>query len=339
MKKLTVAAALVLVAATASASNFRGADQVYVPIAGHVPGATGRFITDAYISNLSSDSVTVSVIFAPRRPDLPPGTTPGQEFPNAFTLRPFERKQFLDFFTSALNIPAETAVVGQLIFNGCRTGQNCGPETQDIDGISPHFRPISVETRTYQILNSRPVETTGQLLSGYPWYSFVSERQSNVDLDEVFITGITFTGGPGQPGTFRTNLGFVNASQYSATTIVARLFKETMDQPVGVEARVRLDPLGNVSGGLNDWFPNVPQGSNYFVIVHQTETTPFGTPPLGCEDGCPAFLTYGSVLDNASGDATTLEPQYLLELNGRAIDEIFPKRDGKRSVKRSVRSR
>jgi hypothetical protein len=326
----------VLVAATASASNFRGADQVYVPIAGHVQGATGTFITDVYITNLSSDSVTVSVIFAPRRPDLPAGTTPGQEFPNAITLRPFERKQYLDFFVSALNI--NTAVVGQLIFNGCRTSQNCGPETQDVNGISPHFRPISVESRTYQVLPHRPGETTGQLISGYPWYSFVSQRQSNVDLDEVFITGITFTGTPGQVNSYRTNLGFVNASQYSATTIVARLYKETLDTFVA-EARVRLDPLGNVSGGLDGFFPGVAQGSNYFVIVSQTETTPFGTPPTGCEDGCPAFLTYGSTLDNASGDATTLEPQYLRELDSDAIDEIFPLQSGKRSVRRSVRSR
>ncbi|HEY0156826.1 MAG TPA: hypothetical protein VGF28_05980 [Thermoanaerobaculia bacterium] len=336
MKKLTVAAAMVLIAATASASNFRGADQVYVPIAGHVQGATGTFVTDVYISNLSSDPVSVSVIFQERRPDLPPDGTVGREFANAITLRPFERKQYLDFFVSALNI--NTAVVGQLIFNGCRQNQNCGPETQDINGVSPHFRPISVETRTYQVLPSRPGETTGQLLSGYPWYSFVSQRQSNVDLDEVFITGITFTGGPGQLGTYRTNLGFVNASQYSSTTIVARLYKETLDTFVQ-EARIRLSPLGNVSGGLDGWFPGVAQGSNYFVIVSQTETTPFGTPPAGCEDGCPAFITYGSVLDNVSGDATTLEAQYLRELDSDAIDEIFPLQSGKRSVRRSVRSR
>ena len=335
MKKLTVAAALVLVAATASASNFRGADQVYVPIAGHVAGATGTFVTDVYISNLSSDPVTVSVIFQERRPDLPANGSVGTEFPNAISLRPFERKQYLDFFVSALNI--NTAIVGQLIFNGCRTGQNCGPETQNPEtGVSPHFRPISVETRTYQVLPSRPGETTGQLLSGYPWYSFVSQRQSNVDLDEVFITGITFTGTPGQLNTYRTNLGFVNASQYSSTTIVARLYHETLDNFVQ-EARVRLAPLGNVSGGVNGFFPDITQGSNYFVVVSQTETTPFGNVPVGCEDGCPAFLTYGSVLDNVSGDATTLEPQYLRELSPEAIDEIYPPQAGKRTVRRSVR--
>jgi hypothetical protein len=337
MKKLTVAAALVLVAATASASNFRGADQVYVPIAGHVAGATGTFITDVYISNLSADPVTVSVIFQERRPDLPPDGTVGREFPNAISLRPFERKQYLDFFVSALNI--NTAIVGQLIFNGCRTGQDCGPATQNPQtGVSPHFRPISVESRTYQVLPTRPGETTGQLLTGYPWYSFVSQRQSNVGLHEVFITGITVTGGPGQLNTYRTNVGFVNASQYSSTVLVARLYRETLDNLVET-ARVGLAPLGNVSGGLNQFFPSAPQGSNYFMIVSQTETAPFGNVPVGCEDGCPAFIVYGSVLDNVSGDATTLEPQYLRELTPEAIDEIYPPQAGKRSIRRSVRSR
>jgi hypothetical protein len=336
MKKLTVAAAMVLVAATASASNFRGADQVYIPIAGHAVGATGTFITDVYISNLSNEPVTVSVIFQERRPDLPPDGTVGREFPNAISLRPFERKTYVDFFQSALNI--NTLIVGQLIFNGCRTGQNCGPATQDVNGISPHFRPISVESRTYQVLPQRPGETTGQLISGYPWYSFVSQRQSNVGLHEVFVTGITVTGDPGEINTYRTNVGFVNASQYSSTTIVARLYRETLDTFID-EARIGLAPLGNVSGGLSSFFENVVEGGNYFMIVSQTETQPFGQVPPGCEDGCPAFFTYGSVLDNASGDATTLEPQYLKELDAEAIDEIFPPQAGKASQRRSVRVR
>ena len=32
-----------------------------------------------------------------------------------------------------------------------------------------------------------------------------------------------------------------------------------------------------------------------------------GSVPATCERGCPAFLAYGSVLDNISGDATTME--------------------------------
>ena len=55
------------------------------------------------------------------------------------------------------------------------------------------------------------------------------------------------------------------------------------------------------------------------------------------EDGCPAFLAYGSVLDNASGDATTLEPQYRKELSPEAIEEIYPSGAGKAPMRRAVR--
>src|SRR5688572_8798437 len=72
MKKLTVAAALTLFAAGAYASNFRGADQVYLPVAGHAPGSSGVFISDVYIANLDQDEeVKVSIIYQPFGANLP----------------------------------------------------------------------------------------------------------------------------------------------------------------------------------------------------------------------------------------------------------------------------
>jgi hypothetical protein len=335
MKKLTIAAALTLFAAGAYASNFRGADQVYLPAAGHFEGATGTFITDVYLSNLSSEPVVVSVIYQPSGPNLPANGQIGQEFPNAITLLGFERKQYLDVFRSALNVQGNA--FGQLIFNACRQDRDCGPATQNDEGYSEHFRPISVESRTYQVIPQRPLETTGQLFSGIPWYSFTSELQNNVELDKVFITGITYTGGPGEAQTFRTNLGAVNASQYSETTIIFRLYQNTMNG-FKQERQFRLAPLGSIQMGLTDMFAGVAKGSNYFVTVEQTNSTPFGNNvPSSCVRGCPAYIAYGSVLDNASGDATTLEPQYLLELSSDAIDEIYPRNAGKPGIRRSAR--
>jgi hypothetical protein len=332
MKKLTIAAAMTLFAASAYASNFRGADQVYVPAAGHFAGAAGTFISDVYISNLDDEPVTVTVIYQPTTPD--PAAPLGTEFRDVISLRPFERKQFLDFFPTALNLQGNR--FGQLIFNACRTGQDCGPATQDNEGYSVHFRPISVESRIYQVLNGRPNETTGQLFSGLPWYSVVSELQSNVGLDKVFITGITNTGGPGQAGTFRTNIGVTNASEFSTTTIVIRLYQETMDNFKG-EKQIRLAPLASAQQGLTAMFPNLPLGSNYFVTVEQRESTPFGNAPTSCGDrGCPAFLAYGSVLDNVTGDATTLEPQFMKELSAEVLEELYPASAGKRPVRRAV---
>jgi hypothetical protein len=336
MKKLTVAAALTLFAAGAYASNFRGADQVYIPIAGHTPASTGTFITDVYLSNLSNEPVTVSVIYQPIGENLPAGGAVGTEFPNVIQLRAGERKQYLDFFRSALNVQGNA--FGQLIFNACRAERDCGPTTQNEEGYSEFFRPISVESRTYQVTPQRPLETTGQLFSGTPWYHFTSQLQSSVGLDKVFITGITYTGEPGEAQTYRTNIGAVNASQYSTTKIVFRLYRETLTDFVQ-ERIIQLAPLGSTLLGLGQMFPNVPKGSNYFVTVEQRDSVPFGTVPAGCQQnfGCPAFIAFGSVLDNLSGDATTLEPQYMLELSPDAIDEIYPRNAGKPTIRRSTR--
>lgn len=340
MKKLTVAAALLLCSAGAYASNFRGADQVYVPVAGHLRGSSGTFISDVYIANLSlTEEVKVSVIYQPFGPNLSCGndTCIGTEFKDVITLRAGERKEYKDFFNSALGL---TTGFGQLIFNGCKSGVSCGPEAQDPDGFSENFRPISVESRIYQVTDQRPTETTGQLFSGIPWYNFVSQLQAGVGLDKIFITGITHTGTAGQVGTFRTNIGLVNASQYSTTTLVVKLYQGTQTETDKKgEAQVTLQPLGNVQPGFATLFPTAPLGGNYFVTVEQRNSEPFGgNVPSGClPQGCPAFLAYGSVLDNLSGDATTLEPQYLKELDPNAINVIYPSSGGKVTMRRSAR--
>ena len=59
--------------------------------------------------------------------------------------------------------------------------------------------------------------------------------------------------------------------------------------------------------------------------------------PQTCDNGCPAFLAYGSALDNTTGDATTLEPQYLSALSTAAITVIYPNQVGKQPVRRAVR--
>jgi len=347
MKKLGIAAALILCAFGASASNFRGADQVYIPAAGHAGGSSGTFISDIYISNLSSEEVDVSVIYQPAGQTGGSGT----EFKNAISLKGLERKQYLDVFLSALNL---SSGFGQLIFNGCKKGASCGPETQDPDGVSPNFRPISVESRIYQVPNPDPnlpapnTRQTGQLFSGIPWYNFVSSLQQNAGLDKVFITGLTQTGGAGQVGTFRANVGVVNASQFSRTTIKLSLYQGTMT-PADLKATKTYDlgPLGSISPtGLGQIFGDQFTGSNFFVVVEQTNNQPCNVPgacpttievPASCVEGCPAFLAYGSVLDNASGDATTQEAQYLKELTSEAIIAIYPNGAGKTSFRRSVR--
>src|SRR3989442_7700590 len=118
--KNVVAAAILLFATGAMASNFRGADQVYVPAAGHLAGGSGTFISDVFISNLTTDPVSVSVIYAS-------GTNGAQvPFNNIITLAAGERQEILDIFPTKLNLATG---FGQLIFNGCKQGGNCDVNT------------------------------------------------------------------------------------------------------------------------------------------------------------------------------------------------------------------
>lgn len=340
MKKIAVAAALMLVAVGASASNFRAADQVYIPVAGHLQGSSGTFISDVYLANLTDDTVSVSVIYQPIGANLnPPAGQPiGVEFKNVIELAPRERKEFLDFFQSALGQPSG---FGQLIFNGCKKGEDCGVATQDpFTGVSEHFRDIAATSRVYQIPNGSGANppTTGQLFTGIPWYHFVSAEQAENGLDKVFIQGVTHTGVAGQPGTFRTNLGVANASQYSFTTIIFKLYRGRLrDEDLVDQYQVQLGPLGNIQVGFADAFPRAPLGGNYFVTVEQRPGAATSDAPADCTAGCPAFLAFGSVLDNISGDATSLESVYLKALPADAIDVIYPQSVGGKPLRRSVR--
>jgi len=337
IKKLGIAAVASLIAVSAFASNFRGADQVYVPIAGHAQGGSGLFISDVYISNLTGNTVSVSVIYVAL--GAHPANGLGEEKSNVITLQPYERKEFPDIMTT-LGINVAANPLGQLIFNGCLQGADCGPATQDEYGYSTFFRDISVETRIYQIPTSNQTQTLGQAFPGIPWYNFVSSLQSTQHLDKVFITGFRQTGSVGQAGTFRSNIGLINASQYSSTTLRATLYQGTLsDANKKKSFDVNLGPLGSVQLPFNrsDAFDTAGNGTNFFVTVEQLNNVPTSDSPETCTQGCPAFLAYGSVLDNGSGDPTTLEAQYLVPLDPAAINALYPSGSGKAAFRRASR--
>ena len=298
--KVAVAAAILLVAVGAFASNFRVADQVYVPAVGHVVGGNQLFI-----SNLTNDTVSVSVLFSS-------GETPGapQTFNNAITLAPNERQEINDFVGTKLGLQA---ALGQAIFNGCKQGGNCDVTTcmPNAAGDCADFRNISVESRIYSVAasssNPSTAPTTGQLFSGIPWYNFVSSTSSLVGLDKVFITGLR------NNGQYRTNIGLVNASQFSTTTLVVKLFDGKTNAQIGTTFTKTLGPLGQSQPSVQAMFPTFTgaTATNAYVTVEQSNNIPTADAGAnGCPDGCPAFLAYGSALDNSTGDATTLESQF-----------------------------
>jgi hypothetical protein len=299
VKQLAVSAAITLFAGAAMASNFRAADQVYVPAAGHISSASATFVSDVFISNLSDDSVDISVILAT-------GTGGTQTpFPRILTLAPRERRELKDFVKNTLN---QTSALGQLIFNACKAQADCTPDPTT--GLNANYRNISVETRIYSVAlnaDTNTAPTTGQLFSGIPWYNFV--------------TGIRNT------DQYRTNIGFVNASQFSTTTITGTLFSATGTQLA--QSSFTLQPLGSVQTGVGQasLFPSFTKAATAtgaYAIFQQGGTTPTADAAAnGCPTGCPAFFAFGSVLDNQTNDPTTLEPQYLQPLTNNAITCIY----------------
>ncbi|HEX9160754.1 MAG TPA: hypothetical protein VF980_03530 [Thermoanaerobaculia bacterium] len=328
------------------ASNFRAADQVYIPVAGHVASANATFVSDVWLSNVSlTDGVTVSVIYVPQGQGgiatcAPAGTT-NCFFDNVITLRPGERKEIVDFFPTALG---QASAFGSLIFNGCLQNADC-IGTQDANGNSINFRDIVVESRIYSIPagQTNPVgqPTNGQDMPGIPWYNFVSSRQASNGLGEVFITGLRNTGTSGQTGTFRGNIGLMNASQFSTTTMVVKLFNGATGQQIGSDFTTTLGPLASVQNNVSAMFSAFGTGAtstNAFVTISQTNSQPTSDAPSTClPDGCPGFLAYGSVLDNATQDATTLEAVYEKSLSGTALDVIYGAGSGKSNLRHSAR--
>lgn len=339
MKRLLIATALTMCAAGAYASNFRGADQVYIPTAGRIVQPTNNtFISDVQLANLTGDTVVISVIYQPINTKSDPNNpaTIGQEFKDIIELAPFERKEYKDFFQSALNLQGG---FGLLILNGCLKGANCGPSGTDDEANTANYRAISAESRIYSFktLLGKEAGTVGQLFSGIPWYHFVSMLQAQAGLDEVFITGVTHTAN-GSTG-FRSNIGLVNASQYSTTTIAASLYRGRIRAEDRIVTKnIVLTPLENIQTNFPGMFPEAQFGENYFVVLEQISSTPNPSGvPSTCDQGCPAFLAYGSVLDNVTNDATTLESQYLKELTSEAILVIYPTGAGKHQWRRAVR--
>jgi hypothetical protein len=289
------------------ASNWRVADQVYLPVAGKV----SNFKTDVFISNVTSDTIVVTMALV--QGQNTGGAAPQTNFPS-ITLAPNERREIVDFFPTALGLASG---LGQVLFNGCKQGADCsGTDTSN-------FRNFSVESRIYAV--DANGNTNGQGFSGFPWYTYVSSNQANngTNLDTAFVVGLRQTGGNGTNGTFRTNLGFTNASQFSTTVLTAKLFNAAGTQ-IGSNT-ITLGPLGQAQPSLAGFFGASATGSGLWMTVQQTSVTPTADGAnFACADGCPGFFTYASVIDNVTQDPTTLESQFSVPLTSQAIATIFP---------------
>lgn len=328
-RKHAIAAVLMFVAGSALASNFRVADQVYLPAGGHFAGSRGEtWVTDIWIRNVTSDSVAVSAIYA----NSPGGSQ--QTFDKYFTLAANENREITDFFFASRSVGGlglTTAPLGQVIFNGCKNGGNCDITTcagGSSTGVCADFRNLSIEARIYAIPSGTSSGSTyGQQMPGIPWYNFVSSDAQGAQLDKVFITGVRNTGAAfGTPGTFRTNVGLANASQYSSTRLLVKLFDKNGSQTGTSYTSDLLGPLGHQQLPISAMFASFtgPTATSAYITVEQISVLPTtDAAAAGCAGGCPSFLAYGSLIDNGSDDPTTLESVYQAALTDSAQQCIY----------------
>jgi hypothetical protein len=308
-RKLLMITALVgLMATSAMASSFRSADVVYLPVAGKLAGGNNAFFrTDVWISNVSNQPVVVDVAFAPRDGNNENVTDPAntRRLP---VLLPGQRREIVDVMQQVFG-QSDTAdpTIGQLIFFACREGGDCTAcDTNAADCL-----PITVEARIYT--TDAAGATFGQLIPGIPWFNFVSPDAISEQLHQVFITGIR------QNTDYRTNIGIVNASQFSSAVVVAKLFQAD-GQQFGSNATVSLPPLGFSQQSVASLFPGFT-GTGAWVLLEQL--------PISSGSD-PGFLAFGSLLDNKSNDPTYLEAQYVPVLDFGCIY-------GAKPIKRLVR--
>lgn len=302
-KKLVVfAVALLAITSTALASNFRAADTIYLPSAGKVASGSIEFVTDAYITNHTNDTVVVSVGFGISGQD---NRNLNQNLVDLATpLAPGERRLVADI-TGTL-FPNQSGL-GFLVFFACKQNGNCA----DCDANPADCSLISVESRIYSRQPGNPAaETKGQLFPGYPWYTFVSQNDAALNLDTVTIVGFRNEGQRGVSG-FRSNIGLLNASQDYSTVLTVTAFNG--DGTLAGAADVTLPPLGHTQTALTNLIPSFTTNNNtgYVVVSQKSATLIEG----GCAECAPGFFAFGSQLDNIGDDATTLESVYIPQLD------------------------
>jgi hypothetical protein len=303
-----------LLAVPAMASNFRAADVVYLNAAGRVQGAGGAlFKTDVVIANVSNAAVEVDAVF------LQP--TGGGDLRGSFdtdfvTIGTLQAGQALLIEDIVQTTFGRSAHFGHMIFYSCRVGGNC----DDCDANPADCLPITVQGRVYD--DGDPGRTVGQLFSGLPWYSYISTAVSQHGLDTAWITGIRQDAAGAIPG-YRSNIGVVNASEFSSTVIRVRLFRN--NGTLFNQHNVTLGPLGHRQQNVTAMFPGFT-GEGY-VILDQISVTPTNPddPDEFIREGAPGFFAYGSVLDNATNDPTTLEAMYPVPLD---FNQVYAPKTG-----------
>ena len=326
----TIVAGLLLACGTTTAwAGFLAADLVYVPVVAHTEGDNGTiWRSDVYITNVDDVPVDVAVVY------LPSGL-----FSNAF--RVDDRTAFLggrdeDHFgiieQTLAGIPSGGTVVledpvgthwaddiGQN-GNGALIVFAYEADTLEDDG-SRIFRNVVVESRTYNVATIlipdddgddttyQEVEGSyGQTVPGVPWYNtadlfFVDDDRS---LNELVLVGGV------ESESLRYNVGLFNASDpQTSLTVVLQPFQangEPFEDDEGAVKRIAVSvpPLAHLQ-----YFRPLQSLLDIDEATAVTWRITIVSANSTASEPQTALTAYGSVIDNSTGDPTTILPSFV----------------------------
>ncbi len=328
VKALSAAVVVVLAGAGVASAQFMASDLLYVPAVAHSDGENDtHWRTDLVITNVDSVPVDVAVFFVPtgngdnsgflttRDEGLGGSADDGFGLVNEAlnNIPPGGTVRLVDL-VGEYWIPklGGRASIGALVIFAWEHG------TLDNDG-NRTFRNITAYTRTYNATKIwvpdpdnqnqfiQKDATYGQVIPAVPWYNLVDAGAKTNERDLTFQV---LAGGQ-ENAAFRYNVGIFNTSDLQTTISVLIQPFDASGQALVDENNVPkqrtlvLGPLGQVQlfrPLANDF--GLSDVTDILLKISFLQWSTTGTNPV------PTFTTYGSLIDNESGDPTTILPTF-----------------------------
>jgi hypothetical protein len=294
MKKLFILM-VILMASVSSFALFRTYDQVFVLAAADTAGGGGTYWqTDAWVTNPGDTSVVLTIELLPRGEAGNPTPNDPDSRLHIDWPTPIAAKATL-FIPNVIAKIKETyptaPSVGALVFYG--------------EKISGDIANIVVTTRTYtpKDASNPALGYFGQDIPGTPSYYYIDSAYSELNLDAHWLVGLT------ENSAFRTNVGIVNGSQNHVLDVKMELYdaagtkvNEITLTGIGALAHVQYDQILKNKFGLQS-------ATDYSMRVSIAKATVIDASlPYA-----PALYTYGSKVDQMTGDPNYIEATYYVD--------------------------
>jgi len=292
MKKFVLIAAVLMVSVS-SFALFRTSDIVFILAAADTPGGGGSqyWKTDVWVTNPGTVALGLTIEYLPSGEAGNPTDTANRRYLN--WPAPILPKGTL-FIPNVVGKIRETfptaGAFGAVVFYGEKpTGD---------------YANIVVTSRTYTPKNVSDTSQGyfGQDIPGTPWYYYIDPDYSTSNLDAHWLMGLE------ENSAFRTNVGIVNGSINFILDVKMELYdsagakvNEITLPNIGALAHVQFNQILAQKFGLSD-------ASNYSLRVSIAKSTAIDPNPPTVT--FPALYTYGSKVDNKTGDPNYIEATY-----------------------------